>query len=344
MPDLELVISSRFKSLLPPLTDDERRQLEINIDGDGRVIDPILFWAVAGKNVIVDGMHRYPIAKRKGVPFSVKEMEFESQEDAELWIVDHALGKRNLLNAIQIRKARGEMYDRVKQQDGGHGNLIPGGPTHSEGQNVPPRKSGKNAKKPTERESSVANLSEKAGVSAKTLQRDAKFVAMLVKLSEPVKRAIEAGILKVSDSELKSLSERSASDQQDIARQVRTGQKQSVAAAMGLKVKIPKPECEISESGKHTWESDGNGSRFCSDCKEDHPDNPKEKKRVKGGKEVASAAKLVDQLVRQHISPAVRGIDAIAAALGGKGECYKAADEALETILQSLKKMRAGEK
>lgn len=34
------------------------------------------------------------------------------------------------------------------------------------------------------------------------------------------------------------------------------------------------PECEVS-GARHEWESDGDGQRFCSHCKEDHPENSK---------------------------------------------------------------------
>lgn len=53
-------------------------------------------------------------------------------------------------------------------------------------------------------------------------------------------------------------------------------------------------------------------------------------------------AKLVDQLTRKHVSPLVRGIDAVAKINGGKGDAHKAANDALNSFIASIKKMREG--
>lgn len=87
----ELIIDSEFETLIPPLSDDEREQLETNIIGDG-IRDPIVVW----NNVIVDGHNRYSIAKEHGIDFNVVEMEFGSKDEAKLWIIQNQFGRRNL--------------------------------------------------------------------------------------------------------------------------------------------------------------------------------------------------------------------------------------------------------
>ena len=39
-----LIIDPEFKAQIPPLTEDERKQLEENILADGEILSPILVW------------------------------------------------------------------------------------------------------------------------------------------------------------------------------------------------------------------------------------------------------------------------------------------------------------
>ena len=86
-----LKIDKEFKSLIPPLLEDERKQLEENCIRDG-IKDSLVTW----NGVLIDGHNRYEIAKEHGLEFNVTEMEFESREDAKLWIIRNQLGRRNL--------------------------------------------------------------------------------------------------------------------------------------------------------------------------------------------------------------------------------------------------------
>lgn len=52
-------VDSEFRSLIPPLTDDEIQRLEASIMADG-CRDPLVVW----NGVIVDGHNRYAIAPR----------------------------------------------------------------------------------------------------------------------------------------------------------------------------------------------------------------------------------------------------------------------------------------
>lgn len=89
---MELHIDEEFKSLLPDLSDSERKELEKQILRDG-VLNPIIAW----NGSIVDGHNRYMICKLNGInEFPVKEMKFESREDVIEWILRHQLGRRNL--------------------------------------------------------------------------------------------------------------------------------------------------------------------------------------------------------------------------------------------------------
>ena len=90
-----MTIDEEFQKLIPPLTDDEYRQLEENCIKEG-IRETILVWDRGDDLVIVDGHNRYQIARKNGLKWHYKVMNFESREDAMLWMIDNQLGKRNL--------------------------------------------------------------------------------------------------------------------------------------------------------------------------------------------------------------------------------------------------------
>lgn len=216
---VDLHISERLRKLLPGLTSEELKQLKANIKEDGRVLEPILWWFDGKRHVIVDGMHRWEIVKETGVPYQARAVEVTSYEKAEIWILNHQLGRRNLLKPAAIRKIRGELYNRLKQDRGGNRK---GG--KSKGQIVP--LIGDAAEK----------IGEKAGVSAKTVKRDGARVDALAGLTKPAQKAAE----KASDTEIKALSRLSEEDQNSVARAIRVGQAQTIKGA--IKVTGAKPE------------------------------------------------------------------------------------------------------
>ena len=87
----ELKINPTFKNLIRPLLHKEYIQLEENLIADG-CRDPIITW----KGYIIDGHNRYEICKKHNIDFSVLEMEFDSEEDAIVWICANQLGRRNI--------------------------------------------------------------------------------------------------------------------------------------------------------------------------------------------------------------------------------------------------------
>lgn len=99
---MSIRIDKEFESLIPPLSDDEFKQLEENCVKEG-IRDALVVWKVPnGDQILVDGHNRMKIsAKHGGIPFQVKEMSFNLREDAIAWIIRNQFGRRNL-----------SMYDR----------------------------------------------------------------------------------------------------------------------------------------------------------------------------------------------------------------------------------------
>lgn len=284
---MDLHISQRLKDLLPALSKEERQQLKANIEEDGEVTDVIQFWNDGKQNVVMDGMNRWELIRGKDIPYTTKELFFDSYEDAELWILNHQLGRRNLMDPKEVRTLRGKMYNKLKRKDGGHGDQ------KSEGQNDPPILN------------SAQIVAEKAGVSEKTVKRDGARVDAI----DGMTKAAKVIASKASDSEVKALAKLDPGQQDVVARAVRTGQAATVKEAMsqaGVKPKSP----------------------------------PKSSK----GKEKASAASLVDSLVKKHVGQIARGLTTIAEANGGEGEQFKLADGGLNQLINALREMRKGKR
>lgn len=97
-----LKIDPEFKNRIRSLDDDEYAQLEANILADG-CREPLVVWR--GKNILVDGHHRYEICNRHGLPFEVIEKEFDCREAVLVWIIENQLGRRNLPEPVRIKYA-----------------------------------------------------------------------------------------------------------------------------------------------------------------------------------------------------------------------------------------------
>lgn len=94
-----LTIDPEFRDLIPPLNVEELALLEESIVANG-CESPLIVW----NGVIVDGHNRHAICQKHCIPFAVTEKEFNSREDAMLWMLRNQLGRRNL-NSYQ----RGEL-------------------------------------------------------------------------------------------------------------------------------------------------------------------------------------------------------------------------------------------
>jgi hypothetical protein len=95
------IVDAKFKGLIPPITEDERAQLEHNILESGECRDALILW----NGVIIDGHNRLEICMKHGIKFGVREMEFASREDVMVWIIENQLGRRNLCDAARIELA-----------------------------------------------------------------------------------------------------------------------------------------------------------------------------------------------------------------------------------------------
>lgn len=84
-------VDEEFRTLIPPLTDDEFQRLERSILDEG-VREPIITW----NGVIVDGHNRYNITQKHALVCPTRERQFESRDAAKIWIIENQFARRNL--------------------------------------------------------------------------------------------------------------------------------------------------------------------------------------------------------------------------------------------------------
>jgi len=112
-------IDPQFKALCRALTKDEYEYLEASLQDDG-CDNPIILW----NDTIVDGHNRYEICQKHGIEFNILNKEFESREDAMLWIIHNQLARRNLsdLDRVALLEAKRPLLAkqaRERQRAGG---------------------------------------------------------------------------------------------------------------------------------------------------------------------------------------------------------------------------------
>jgi len=236
MGEVELEISPRLKKLLPPLSEEECRQLTANIETDGRVTDPILYWWDGKRNVVVDGMHRLEVARKGGFPYRAEPIEIDGDyAGVEIWVLERALGTRNLLDPVALRKLRAELYNLWKTKRGGD------------------RKS--KCCGDTLRGDMATQVAKTTGVTRRTIHRDAARLDLLNRCTPSIQKGVDTGAFKISDDDIKTLAGLPEAQQNLLATALRKGQAKSVKVAMSqLKIKPSKKDRRgvLVVSGEHT--------------------------------------------------------------------------------------------
>jgi ParB family chromosome partitioning protein len=158
----QIKIDKEFQSMIPPLTEKELSGLEESILHDG-CLDPLIVWQ--DKNILLDGHHRKTICEKYGLEYDIRELRFESRDNAADWIDTHQLGRRNL-TPEQMSLLRGRLYNRRKRRQGGTGaNRY----TKQCAQNERPVRT-------------ADKIAEETGVSQATIRRDGEFAEAVERL------------------------------------------------------------------------------------------------------------------------------------------------------------------
>jgi len=102
----QLSIDPEFYSLIVPLKIEEFQLLEQSILDEGLRV-PLDIWK--GKNVLIDGHHRYKICQKYKIEIRVNEIKFADRNEVKLWIIRNQMARRNL-----TKYARCELAYKLK--------------------------------------------------------------------------------------------------------------------------------------------------------------------------------------------------------------------------------------
>ena len=199
---INLKIDPEFQSQIPPLTDDEFKQLEENILKEGKLISPLIVWG----NTLVDGHNRYAILqKHPEIYFSTMPLPFESREEVLAWICKNQLGRRNL-TPEQKKFLIGKQYSVEHRKPGGNGNNQH---TAAAKKTAPEELCQIDTIPPTSAEASIRKqIAERNNVSESYVARSEKFmrgVEIMEQMVPGMQEKILSGQTKVSKADMHRL-------------------------------------------------------------------------------------------------------------------------------------------
>jgi hypothetical protein len=100
-----------FEGLMPPHSEEELKYLDADIQLNG-VNNPIVVWRQ--NKVIIEGHTRYKIARKYRQKYPVIYRDFDTEEDAVIWALKHAMGRRNL-DVSNKKLIAARLYEMLKK-------------------------------------------------------------------------------------------------------------------------------------------------------------------------------------------------------------------------------------
>ena len=205
-----LRIDPEFESKIPPLTEEEYRQLEENILQDGVVLNPLIVW----NGCIVDGHNRFRIIQaHPEIQYTVFEKEFPDRYAAIAWICCNQLGRRNL-TPQQKKYLIGQRYEAEKQAESFRGNQYTLANESGCAQNGHNQKS----ERTCERIARENNVSKN---SVRRAEHYAKGVDAADEVVPGIKKKLLSGSIKPTDTAVAAIAKANPSDRPALVEQLR---------------------------------------------------------------------------------------------------------------------------
>lgn len=158
-------IDPEFQNKIPPIGEDEFRQLRENILAAGEVFEPLVVWKE--EQILVDGHNRWKVIQENPqitqIRYSVRDISFPDKWAAFEWMYRNQLGRRNLTDE-QRTYTVGKMLEARKH--GGNQYTT----NNAAGQNDRQQKTRKEIKAGT-----AGEIGEEVGMSEKNVRRAEKF-------------------------------------------------------------------------------------------------------------------------------------------------------------------------
>lgn len=247
-------IDKEFQSLIPPPSDDEYKQLEVNILTDG-CRDPISLWG----DIILDGHNRFKICQEHNISFNTVQIEVASRDEAMLWIVQNQLGRRNL-TPQQVSYFRGGWHARDKLTKVEVASIAGATNRQNDGW-FPSDESQDSEHSPTTAE----RIAQQTGVSPRTIERDAVYAQAIDDIADVVGPEARTAILTAGTIKTKKDVLATAgliSDAPDLVTEIVQGEKTVEQAKQELRARSnPTPVDRFKVLyADPDWESKGAGA------------------------------------------------------------------------------------
>ena len=117
-------IDPEFSSLIPPISDDEFKELETSIKKEG-CRDALVVY----KGSILDGHSRYKICTEHGIDFKLVNVKgVNNRDEAKLWVIRNQLARRNLTTwqkAQMALKLKSLIEKKAKEKQREAGGAVP---------------------------------------------------------------------------------------------------------------------------------------------------------------------------------------------------------------------------
>jgi DNA modification methylase len=118
---IPMKILQELESLIPPLSNEEFKQLERNILEEG-IREPLITW----NGILIDGHNRYRIAQEHDMNYETLEKEFDNINRVKKWMIHNQFGRRNLSNyqrsvlALQLEDV---FREKAKENQGNRNDI-----------------------------------------------------------------------------------------------------------------------------------------------------------------------------------------------------------------------------
>ncbi|MCL5280478.1 MAG: ParB N-terminal domain-containing protein, partial [Planctomycetes bacterium] len=162
--NISIYIDEQFRSLLPDPGAEAVQQLTESLRAEG-CREPLIVWEYDGRQILLDGHHRYRICNAHHLPYQVivkTAGEIPDRDAAMDWIDRNQLARRNL-TPEQFALVLGRLYNRQKRTQGGTGA------NQHTAQSAQHEHSARNQGKTAEK------LAQEHGVSPATVRRAGEF-------------------------------------------------------------------------------------------------------------------------------------------------------------------------
>jgi hypothetical protein len=106
-----LTIDPEFQKLIPPLSAQEFASLKQQIIEQG-CLEPLYAWKDGDNRILLDGHNRYTICTEVNRGYETRNVVLASREHAKLWILEHQMGRRNV---VLTDDQRAVMWNEIRE-------------------------------------------------------------------------------------------------------------------------------------------------------------------------------------------------------------------------------------